>query len=189
METTSSIKIEQLHFCPLSEGLSLDNFDCDDKDINEFLKVDSINYQNGKMSATYLFLDNSKNILAFFSVSNDCLKDEGETKGFNNTIWNQLHRKTKIPNSKRRREYPAVKIGRLGVAKEYQGTGLAYELMDFIKGWLIIGHKPAFRFLLLDAYNKPKQLKYYGNNGFSFLLADNSAAKTRPMYFDMMRFN
>jgi len=184
-----SLTLEALHFCPLSEKLSLGDFDCDDTDINEFLKVDSINYQKDKMSATYLFLDDKHEVVAFFSVCNDCLKDEGETKGFNKTVWNRLHRHTKIPNAKRRKEYPAVKIGRLGVAKPYQGTGLAYEMMDFIKGWLLIGHKPAFRFLLLDAYNKPKQLKYYDKNGFSFLLDDNTSAKTRPMYFDMMRFN
>jgi len=33
--------------------------------------------------------------------------------------------------------------------------------MDFIKGYSIMELKPACRLLLLDAYNKPKQIKYY----------------------------
>jgi GNAT superfamily N-acetyltransferase len=124
-------------------------------------------------------------IIAFFSISNDCLNDLGDGKGYSNKIWNRFHRKVDIPNHKRIRHYPAIKIGRLGVCNEYQKTGLAYELMDFIKGWIIIGLKAACRLLLLDAYNKPRQISYYQNNGFKFLLDDDVNDKNRIMYFDL----
>jgi GNAT superfamily N-acetyltransferase len=78
-------------------------------------------------------------------------------------------------------------IGRLGVSKSYQRNGLAYQLMDFIKGWALLEHKPACRLLLLDAYNKERQVRYYQRNGFNLLLDDDEADRTRIMYFDLLR--
>lgn len=174
-------------FIQLDNNIVLRHFDCDDADINEFLKEDALNYQTQRIANTYLFLDNSPEIVAFFSISNDCLNDLGEVKGYTKTIWNRLHRKIYLPNEKRIRQYPAIKIGRLGVAKNYQKHVLAYQIMDFIKGWSLIDHKPGCRLLLLDAYNKERQIKYYQRNGFNFLLDDDRNDRTRIMYFDLLR--
>lgn len=167
-------------FSPLLDSYDLSCFDCDDEDINEFLKEDAFNYQKEKMANTYVFHQSNK-VIAFFSILNDCLYD----KGFENNIWNKFHRRRNIPNNKRIKQYPAIKIGRLGVSKEYQGVGLAYELMDFIKGFSILEHKPACRLLLLDAYNKTQQLQYYERNGFVFLSDTTTEDKTRLMYYDL----
>jgi GNAT superfamily N-acetyltransferase len=140
-----------------------------------------------KIANTYLFIDDNGEIVSFFSISNDCLNDLGEDKGYTNTIWNRLHRKIFLPNEKRIRQYPAIKIGRLGVSQKYQRNGLAYQLMDFIKGWALLEHKPACRLLLLDAYNRERQVKYYQRNGFNLLLDDDITDRTRIMYFDLLR--
>lgn len=183
------MELSDLFFSLLTEGALLDTFDCGLADITAFLREDALNYQNGKMANTYLFHDKDGKIMAFFSISNDCLNDLGETRGFSNTIWNRLHRLLKLSNSKRIRQYPAIKIGRLGVDISLQGSGIAYQLMDFIKGWVIIDHKPACRLLILDAINQPKQLKYYDRNGFKFLLSADETAKTRIMYYDLERLD
>lgn len=47
--------------------------------------------------------------------------------------------------------------------------------------------KPACRLLLLDAYNKPKQIKYYTQNGFIFLDERNVKDSTRLMYYDLIQ--
>lgn len=160
----------------------LDNFDCEDNEINEFLLEDSKNFQSEKITNTYLFKENNE-VAAFFSISNDCLND----LGYENSIWNKLHRKIKLPNEKRIRQYPAVKIARLGIDKRYKGNGLSHQLLDFIKGWTFIEHKPACRLLILDAYNKPVQLSTYQKNDFTFLLDSDKEEKHRFMYFDLMR--
>lgn len=54
--------------------------------------------------------------------------------------------------------------------KNFHGSGLAYQLMDFIKGWVIIDPKPACRLLILDAVNQIRQVKHYNRNEFKFLL-------------------
>lgn len=160
----------------------LDSFDCEDKEINEFLLEDAKNFQNKKITNTYLFKKHNQ-IVAFFSISNDCLND----LGYENSIWNKLHRTIKLPNNKRIRQYPAVKIARLGIDKNYKGKGLSHQLLDFIKGWTFIEHKPACRLLILDAYNKSIQLATYQKNDFNFLLDSDKRKKHRFMYFDLMR--
>ena len=169
-------------FSLLNEDEILDSFDCNDDEINEFLLEDSKNFQNEKITNTYLFKEGNE-IVAFFSISNDCLND----LGYENSIWNKLHRKIKLPNEKRIRQYPAVKITRLGIDKKYQKNGLSHQLLDFIKGWTFIEHKPAGRLLILDAYNQPKQIAMYQKNDFIFLLESDKNEKHRFMYFDLMR--
>jgi GNAT superfamily N-acetyltransferase len=181
------LELSDFHFTELTDDINLSGFDCDDADINEFLKDDSLNYQKQKIANTYLFLEESGKIALFFSISNDCLNDLGDIKGFTKTIWNRFHRKSEIPNDKRIKQYPAIKIGRLGIDKSLQGKGLANQLMDFIKGWVIIDHKPACRLLLLDAYNKEIQIKFYHRNEFIFLLDEDVNDRTRIMYFDLLR--
>jgi hypothetical protein len=178
------VVLSELAFDVLSNEFDLSKFDCGDADINAFLKDDALDYQKEKLANTYIFHFDYKPI-AFFSLLNDCLHD----KGYEANTWNRFHRKHNIPNNKRIRQYPAVKIGRLGVAKTHQGSGLAYELMDFIKGFTLFNHKPACRLLLLDAYNKPQQQTYYLRNEFQFL--DNSSTQnaTRLMYFDLIQLS
>ncbi len=181
------MELSDFHFTALTGDIDLSGFNCDDADINEFLKDDSLNYQKQKIANTYLFLEEAGNVSIFFSISNDCLNDLGDTKGFTKTIWNRFHRKSEIPNNKRIKQYPAIKIGRLGIDKSFQGKGLANQLMDFIKGWVVIDHKPACRLLLLDAYNKEKQIKFYHRNDFIFLLDEDFKNRARIMYFDLLR--
>ncbi|MBE8727368.1 GNAT family N-acetyltransferase [Flavobacterium hungaricum] len=174
--------LSDFSFSLLKDEDILDDFDCEDIEINEFLLEDSKKFQSEKITNTYLFKEKNK-VVAFFSISNDCLND----LGYQNSIWNKLHRKIKLPNQKRIKQYPAVKIARLGIDKNYKGKGLSHQLLDFIKGWTFIEHKPACRLLILDAYNRPIQLNTYQKNDFTFLLDSDKNKKHRFMYFDLMR--
>jgi len=181
------LSLENLRFTELNNSINLTSFNCDDEDINDFLQNDALKYQTQKLSNTYLFLDDSNEVVAFFSISNDCLNDLGEERGFNKTAWNRFHRKQNIPNDKRIKQYPSIKIGRLGVSRSYQGTGLSYQLMNFIKGFSVLDHKPAVRLLILDAYNRERQINFYIKNGFSFMLDSYVNSKTRLMFYDLLK--
>ncbi len=183
MSAKKIIRLEDFTFSRLTADFDLTKFSSKEKMIDEFLVEDAINYQNQNFGNTYLFHDTQINIAAYFCISNDCLND----KGYENNTWNRFHRKQAVPNEKRIKQYPAIKIGRLGVDVAYQGTGLAYELMDFIKGFSITGLKPACRLLLLDAINKPRQLQYYDRNEFRFLLSTDEKDENRIMYFDLKK--
>lgn len=180
------MEISDFTFTTLSPGIDLTLFDCGDEDLNDFLLNDSILYQDQRIGNTYLFVD-ADCIAAYFTISNDCLNDKGESRGYDNRVWNRFHRKTGMPNTKCMRQYPAVKIGRIGIHRKFQGHGLGHQLLDFIKAWTTIDHKPALRLLLLDAYNQPKQLAFYQKNDFFFLLEDDLTSRTRLMYFDLSK--
>jgi GNAT superfamily N-acetyltransferase len=173
---------EDFTFEVLNENHCLLDFDCNEHEINDFLLNDALNYQKEQFAITYVFTKDNQ-VVAFFSLLNDSLHD----KGYENTVWNRFHRHNNIPNQKRIRQYPAIKIGRLGITKNYQGTGLAYSMMDFIKGFTRLNQKSASRLLLIDAYNKTKQLNFYKRNDFVLLNAIQSNTDTLSMYFDLKR--
>ena len=53
---------------------------------------------------------------------------------------------------------------------EFQGLQIGSQLLDFVKGWFCHKeNKTGYRFIVVDAYNNPRVLSYYGNNGFKFL--------------------
>ena len=173
------MKLSDLQFTRLHKEKETAKFDCGDNDLNDFIRNDAWAYQQELISVTYLFDDSSKNVAAFFSISNDSLKDQDFEK------WNNLSRK--VSNRKRRKEYPAVKIGRIGVSTNYSGKSLGTQVMTFIKNWFTHENKTGCRFLLVDAYNKPEVIKFYEKNDFIPLTEKDANKKTRLMYFDLIR--
>lgn len=145
----------------LSQRYNLLGFNCGDTDLNDFLVSDALNYQNELLAVTYLLIDKQSTVSAFFSLSNDALKDQDFEK------WNSLSRK--IPNRKRRKDYPAVKIVRIGVDVSFTGQGIGSEIVFFIKNWFTTENKTGCRFLLVDAYNRTEVLSFYERNDFSYL--------------------
>ena len=141
------MQLSALFFIELNKIIDLSTFDCQDTDLNDYLRNDVLNYRKELISKTYLFTDGNE-IIALFSVFNDNLVDKGEEKGFNKAIWNRLHRRADILNSKRIKQYPSVKIGRLGVNFKYQSNGMGSQILDFIKGWIVQYSKTACRFFI-----------------------------------------
>jgi len=175
----------------LTEDFIISNFDCGNPDLNDFLLNDSLNYSKELMGVTYLFTkkDDIKDIVGFFTVSNDSLR----LNDVPNNSKNKVNRK--VSNQKRRIYYPAVKIGRLGINNGYQKFGLGKEMMDFVKGLFITNNRTGCRFILVDAYNEAKVLNYYAKNDFKYLLSEEEEGNifkqgakplTRIMYFDLI---
>lgn len=156
-------------------------------------------YAKERLGKTYCFIDNSgeeTKIVAFFTVSNDSVKTTFIPKSSTNRV------QRKIPGQKHLRSYPAVLLGRLGVAKEYQGKDffVGQQVINYLKTWFIEeDNKTGCRFLVVDAYNKDRVLKFYERNKFKYLYAseeqereeqhvDVGAEKlyTRHMFLDLM---
>ena len=91
----------------------LDSFCCGDEDLDDFFATE----RSGR-----------NEIVCAFTLANDSIK----AALIPNASRNKIQRK--ISNSKRTRSYPAVLIGRLGVAKDFQGThdGIGSQAIDYI---------------------------------------------------------
>lgn len=174
--------IENYEFLPLKAETDIKPFKCKDNDLNEFLFDDSRKYPTDLMAVTYLLEDLSyKRTVAYFSLLNDKITFDPEQR----SIWNKLSRR--IANAKRRKHYPAVKIGRLAISEEYAGHGLGRDIIRLIKFMFTHGNRTGCRFITVDAYQNA--IGFYLKCGFDFISKKDKNEPTRSMYYDLKRFS
>ena len=171
-----------------------DTFYCGNADLDDFFLNDAKKYADELMGKTYCWITECKphKIVALFTLANDSIK----TTYLVPSTKNRLNRP--IENHKRGRSYPAALIGRLGINSEFQGKEIGSQLIDFIKDWFRAeDNKTGCRFLVVDAYNNDRTIKFYERNGFRFLhkteaeekeyyhIIDDDNITTRLMYYDL----
>jgi len=160
-------------------------FDCGDHDINDFLLTDAKDYLRQHLAVTYILEKSNKTIL-YFTLSNDKITSVESTDSF----WRKIKRL--FPHSKHRKDYPAVKIGRLGIHSDYQHTDEHWGslVIDYIKHSMISHNKTGCRFITVDAYRAA--VPFYQSNGFKFMGAsekeryDKGKGQTIAMYYDLI---
>ena len=165
----------------LSSDTEIKPFRCSEEDLNSFLFEDAKYFQKELMAVTYLIEDHDLNLtVAYFSLLADKITFNPEEK----SAWNRLNRN--IPNSKRRKSYPALKIGRLAVNQEYAGTGLGTFILDSIKYAFTTVKRLGCRFITVDALNTATP--FYQKNGFKFFTESDRDDITRLMFYDLKSF-
>lgn len=172
---TGRVRIE-----PLSDdNMSLlKSFECADADLNDFLLNEASDYQKELLAVTYLVISvSTSEVIAYFSVLNDTIRlDENERNK-----WNKLNRK--IPNNKRRRHYPAIKLGRLAVSRDYAHSGIGRTVIDYVTTACLNFRVSGCRFMTVDAYRDA--LGFYEKCGFTFFTDSDKDDETRVMYLDL----
>lgn len=162
----------------MSADTRIKNFDCGDEDINDFFHHDSYDYSEKLLSVTYV-IENEEDTLAFFSLSNDKIAQDTSNKA----AWRKI--KKRFSHTKHRSDYPAVKIGRLGVSQKYGKQGLGTQILDFVKNMFLTNNRTGCCFITVDAYQQSEA--FYLKNGFKRL---NPAEKIKAddtilMYYDL----
>lgn len=143
-------------------------FTCgNDVDMDEFFQKDALVYAHRRLGKSYCFRleEDSRNIVACFTLSNDSIRiwDLGSSK--KNAMWKELTNREKMLS-----RFPGVLIGRLAVAERFAGQGIGSEILDFIKLWFLSEeNKTGCRLAIVDAKNKAEILKFYEKNGFRYL--------------------
>ena len=194
--------LEQCDFMELTEEVlqQCKGFTCKDEDITEFFTQDYADYAYQLLGKSYCFVKpDTSEIVCAFTVANSSVKVDS----LPSNLRNKLNRK--IPNAKRRPQYPAVLVGQLAVSDLFSGHHVGDELLDFIKSCFIDPlNKTGCRYVIVDAVNHPKVFEYYQRNGFKFLFSSDKEEwtflhnkglepatpvepmKTRLMYFDLI---
>ncbi|MCM1452563.1 MAG: GNAT family N-acetyltransferase [Clostridium sp.] len=171
----------QLTQIQLSFETEIKPFKCAEDDLNGFLFEDAKHFQKELMTVTYLIEDKAKELtVAYFSLLADKITFNPEEK----SVWNKLNRN--IPNPKRRRSYPAVKIGRLAVNESCVGEGVGTFVIDSIKYAFTTVKRFGCRFLTVDALKSA--IKFYEKNGFQFFTELDKDDETRLMFYDLKNF-
>ena len=179
----------------LSEKYLISDFDCGNADLNEFFNQDAIRYKYQMLSETYFFRHkNSGKIVCAYSFSASSIKTAD--------LPGSRRKKVKeyIPREKSLKSYPAILIGRLGVATEFSGQGAGSQLMDEIKHFCLEQFPNFVRYLLVDAYNEPAVIGFYQKNYFQTVFSTEEQEKkdyrqppseplqTRYMFYDMIQW-
>lgn len=181
---------ENYTFEKLSKEYNLNEFDCGDDDLNDFLKNDATIQQNNYLNITKLIIYNNK-VIGFFSLLTDTIE-------LKNLVPNQKNLyKKEIPY----RKIPSLKIGRLALSKEYINKGIgSHVFINIILNIIKISQEYAgLRFITVDGY--VKSYNFYLKHNFTHLkrhekdiknieqLKIKNPTKTINMYQDIKRLN
>jgi hypothetical protein len=163
-------------FAPLTEELisSLSGFVCaDEPEIAAFFREEAVLNEEQRLSKSYCFYrEDTKKIVCAFCVSNSNIS----TRTLPDDIKDEFT--ADIPDEKRRSFYPATLIGQLVVFDEFRDEHIGDEFMNLIKVWIMTkASQIGFRYLVVDAVNKPKVIGYYKENGFETLFEDEQIEK------------
>lgn len=134
------------------------SFKCGDKDLDDFFTEDAFLQSEELLCRNYCFslVDDPTQLVAVFTLSNDSIKKIPGSR--------KKRVEKNIPREKIYSSYPAVMIGRLGISQDFQSKHLGSEVLSFIKAWFVDPlNKTGCRFLLVDSYNKDRNLKFYQN--------------------------
>lgn len=160
--------------------LPVEGFDCDDNDLNEYFSSDAIEARSLMICETFALThcDAPDGVVGLVSVCNDVV----EVRRLK--IFAQFK---DTPDAKfRYRQWPAVKIARLGVRREVQGKNIGTHMINLLKTLFVTDNRTGCRIITVDAYNKPRVLRFYERNGFQFLTEKDKNKDSRAMWFDLL---
>jgi len=163
------IPLNGLHVEYLREGHVVLNFSCSNDDLNEFLKDDAKKSQENLISRTYLCLWQDC-IMGYLSLVTD-------------TIEVKLIEKDDGVDGYPYPRYPAIKIARLAVDKEFEGCGIGRFLLFWATGKVYqLSKEVGCRYITLDS--KREALGFYEKFGFK-VIKRYAGRNFPPMYLNM----
>lgn len=180
----------------VTDQKELVGFSCGDKDLDEFFNNDCFDFTKQLLGKTYCYRlnNNPKKVVCAFTLANASVRVSDLPNSRKKKI------ETDIPHVKTLKDYPAVLVARLGVSKDFRSLHIGSDVLDFIKIWFLEPYnKTGCRFILVDAYNEPSTMTFYGHNGFKTVFSTEQQEKdyrhlepqttlnTRLMYYDLMR--
>jgi ribosomal protein S18 acetylase RimI-like enzyme len=174
----------------LNKDYTFKSFDCGNADLNDFLISDSKVYLKYLRYTTTL-IETDSQIIAYYSLANDLLSisdrqdfaDEMEDSKskIDFEFWE------KFLNQKM---YPAAKIGRLAVDKNFQDQGIGTFLIRSLVQSFIKRNKTGCQFITVDAINDNSQrtIRFYEKNGFKLLTMNDVCKESRQMYKSLLEY-
>jgi len=150
-----NIKFEKIIIKLLSENIDLNEFDCGNSDLNEFLIEDAIIQQKEMLNVTHIFIY-EKRIIGFLTISMGNVNIKQLDKKYQEIYENKgINYKT----------IPTVKLGRLAIAKNYQKSGLGTFMIKWSQYCIIkFSKRIGVRFIAIDAYMNV--IDFYSKNEF-----------------------
>lgn len=168
---------EGFELIKLAHDTAMLPFDCGNEELNGFFVDDAKRYLQELLAQVYL-LHNHEVTVAYWTYSNDKIS---YTDINNEDKWYQRI----AIRGKDLKHYPAVKIGRLGVHKDFKGMGIGRLIIDYTKALFVDNNRTGCKYITVDAFRE--SLEFYERNGFSYLSGKDRRSDTRLMYYNLGR--
>lgn len=173
------VEANKVSLIRLTQDYTFKPFDCGISDLNDFLFFDSKKYLKHLGYVTYI-LESENQTIAYFSLANDSLHTS-MIEGF----WEELPIGEDVTFQElfiNCRTFPAVKIGRLAVSKNFQSQQIGKTIIDSLIYSFVNKNKTGCQFITVDALNNPRANKFYQNNKFEYFTNNDISLNTRQMY-------
>lgn len=158
-------------------------FSCGVGELDRFFRSEVKVCVKRRYLSAYCAFTESRGIVAAFTLMNDALMISSQTEKEDFIDDLKLEVDAGIVNFfGRQSSYPAINIGHLGTAIEYQSRGIGMVIIEFVAGTFSQYHQAGCQFITVDALNNPKSIRFYSSNGFNYQTNRDMYSQTRRMY-------
>lgn len=163
-----------------ADKVIVDGFDCGDPALNNYFLNRREAFREELLTQTYAFFEATDPFplaVALVDFCNDVILKHDLPRFARNGIH---HNKRGFP------AFPAVKITRLGVRREFQHQKVGHRLLEAVQHFFLADNRTGCRFITVDAYRPV--VPFYQKHGFERLITeedDDGAVPTVPMFFDL----
>ena len=146
---------------------AINNFDCQDKDVENFLKLKSVDFDKRNKSRTYLVVDEERIIgdiiiLGYYTIT---LKNLPFSETVSKSMIKRIDGYSNNINSAE-----AVLIGQFGKDYKYKNKLNGVSLLNYAMSTIYsIQDLAAGRIVFLECSDNAKIVNFYKDNGFIFL--------------------
>ena len=158
---------ENLHFEILTEEHDLSKFECESRDLTDFLRNDALKQQGLNLNITQLAVCDGE-IIGFVSILTDVIKLNVLD---NRDVMDEIKEELNLIEDNN--NVPAIKIGRFAIDKKYAGKSLGkFIFRNVLLSILYMSkNKVGLRFITVEAYATAFNF-YVEKNNFSYRKSD-----------------
>lgn len=160
----------------------LSSFTCGVESLDRFFQLEVEECVKNHYLAAYVAVNQCGDIIAAFTLMNDALMitSEDERTDLIDDISCCKDEFADFLNLQT--SYPAINIGHLGTAIDYQRHAIGRSIIDLVVETFTQYKQAGCQFITVDALNDKATTKFYLTNGFSFQTDKDFFATTRRMY-------
>ena len=146
---------------------AIEEFECQDKDVENFLKLKAVDFDKRNKSRTYLIIDreNLSETVTIFGYYTITMKNLPFSETVSKSMIKRIDGYSNNINSAE-----AILIGQFGKNYNYRNRINGSEIMDYTMDTVYSIHNLAgCRIVFLECFDNEKVVKFYQESGFLFL--------------------
>lgn len=163
--------------CQVEDHSICATFDCGNADLNDYFHNDTLKHKKELLTQTYALFNEADPSVCYALL--DFCNDAISVSSYKGIV--------KVPHRKQYSSWPAVKLTRLGVAKEFHRNHVGSKILNMAKQFFVTDNRTGCRFITVDAYKDESVLRFYRANDFK-PLPEQTSESSIAMFYDLKRF-